>query len=648
MLFNYHTGWPMLSHLNARALFDGRSLQVAASPGAQILGAEAGDITANIPDLAHAVLTVQGKMDTDMQMGLHFIAESPLQKTIGEGLDQLKLQGEMVLDLSLHIPLHKGDDMLKVQGDVRVAPGGELAVPAWKAQLSDFSGAFRFTENSLSAEKLTARWLGQPVTIGINTQTAPNNTHTIVALLKGRTTIDTIAKAYDLRALKNKVSGEADYQAQLTLNRADGHPYLLFGIDSDLQGIALDLPEPFKKAAAEKNPVHVDIQPQEKSALRVGVDYAKKLAANLDFSQNAQKTWAFQQAVVQVSAQMPTVFGMALSGARIQVQPTVHSWSVQINSQSVQGQLKIPRDFSSLLWGYFQRFRLVPSPDTNVPKPETVNPGDIPPLDLEFKDFYYGDRHLGALSLLTSSGKNVLQIRRLNVVSGDTTLSAQGLWQQTDAGRQQTTLNGDLKSGNLGAALDMWQVTSSLSGGQGSSTFALSCAASPQNFSVGQLSGSFSLLFNKGRILNISDSKAAEMGIGRILNLLSLQSIPRRLSLDFSDLVQKGFPFDVMKGDFRMKNGQVFTDEAYLNGPIAKVTMRGRIGLAARDYDVWMMTTPYLTSSLPVAATIVGGPIAGAAAWAGSKLLSPVVNRITTHTYRVTGSWDQPLMEAAK
>ncbi len=644
MQFNYKTGWPAISALNAEATFDGRGLTIEAKPGADILGVLTGPVKAQIPDLAHAELAVQGAVNANLKDGLAFVAQSPLQKTIGEGLGNLALDGAMKLDLKLHIPLYHDSPPAQVEGDVTVAPNSKLDVPLWKINFTDFTGAFKFTESGLFADKLTAKWLGQPVNINIDTlQTA--TTHTIRARLQGRVNSATVLKKYDLAFLKSKLSGETDYDALLKISRQNGQTQIGFGVDSDLQGLAIDLPDPLKKAANEKSPTHVETRAIEKSALTLWVQYAKKLTATLSFVEGAKKAWGFKGGDINFNANTPSAFGSALSSARIQIQPQPNAWAVQVNSPNVLGSLMIPNDFSSTLVGTFDRFRVTPG---GVSKTVGgVNPGDIPPLDLLFKNFYYGTRSIGSVSLSTSARKNVMQIDRIKVEAPDARIAATGQWQQSGS-NQQTTLSGNLTSNNMGAALKAWEVTSSVARGEGRAAFALSWPAAAYDFSAKQLNGSLSLLFNKGSIINIGDEKSAEMGIGKILNLLSLQSIPRRLTLDFSDLLQKGFVFNIMKGDFSLRSGQAVTSNAYLDGPIAKVEIKGRIGMAAKDYDLLMITTPYVTSSLPIAATIVGGPIVGAATWLGSKVFSGVVDSITKHTYKVTGSWDKPVIETAR
>ena len=41
----------------------------------------------------------------------------------------------------------------------------------------------------------------------------------------------------------------------------------------------------------------------------------------------------------------------------------------------------------------------------------------------------------------------------------------------------------------------------------------------------------------------------ADPGLAKLLGVLSLQSLPRRLALDFRDVFSEGFAFDFVRGD---------------------------------------------------------------------------------------------------
>src|SRR6185369_4634820 len=97
-------------------------------------------------------------------------------------------------------------------------------------------------------------------------------------------------------------------------------------------------------------------------------------------------------------------------------------------------------------------------------------------------------------------------------------------------------------------------------------------------------------------------------------------TLPRRLSLDFSDLFENGYSFDSIQGDFKLKNGNAVTQNASIKGVVAQVKIKGRFGLAAHDYDLRVDIEPHVTASLPVVAAIAAAnPLVGVATWMVNK-----------------------------
>ena len=89
-------------------------------------------------------------------------------------------------------------------------------------------------------------------------------------------------------------------------------------------------------------------------------------------------------------------------------------------------------------------------------------------------------------------------------------------------------------------------------------------------------------------------------------------------------------------------NGSAVTKNTRFDGPVARVEINGAIGLASKTYDFTLSVTPYVTSSIPVAAAIISGPVAGIAALAVNKIISSQVAKVTTYYYAVGGSWSDP------
>jgi uncharacterized protein YhdP len=130
-----------------------------------------------------------------------------------------------------------------------------------------------------------------------------------------------------------------------------------------------------------------------------------------------------------------------------------------------------------------------------------------------------------------------------------------------------------------------------------------------------------------------------------MLGLLSVAALPRRLSLDFSDLTDAGLAFDTVRGDFELKQGNAYTSNLLLSGPAAEIGIAGRTGLGTRDYDQTAVVTSDIGATLPVAGVLAGGPVVGAAMLLFSQVFKEPLKGITRGYYRITGNWDEPQVE---
>jgi uncharacterized protein YhdP len=536
--------------------------------------------------------------------------------------------------MQLQIPI-KPNPKITLQGKINIQPNSSLSLSKSGFELVKLQGQVFFTENSVSSQNLKANFLDQPVDLILETQHLPKNVTATNFRMQGLMSIALLRQRFNNKYWKY-FNGSSPYQLTLQVTNQQKQQQALLKLDSDLTGIAIDLPEPFKKLAAEKKPIHAELSLGNAQIQKLLFKY-DHLNGSLNLQEINQK-WNLQTA--EFNLENLKLLGMDITRANVIITPKEKAWSVQINSPSLVGELLIPEDYQhSVVQANFQSIRISPLKTENNKR---INPADVPSFNLVCHDFVYGDKHFGEVSLSATRQNNGLSIDKLRASLPGMTLTATGFWRAVGGG-QETNLTGSIASQNLGSALSNWGMTNSLAGGAGGSEFNLSWPDAFYAPKLSALNGNLSLEFRNGRILNVG--QGAEMGIGRVLSLFSLQTLPRRLSLDFSDLTQKGFSFDIMSGDFTFRDGNAYTEKFYINGPIAKVQVKGRIGLASKDYDLTMMVTPYVTSSIPVIATIAGGPIVGIAAWVANKVLSGPVNKISSHNYHITGSWENPAVE---
>ena len=126
--------------------------------------------------------------------------------------------------------------------------------------------------------------------------------------------------------------------------------------------------------------------------------------------------------------------------------------------------------------------------------------------------------------------------------------------------------------------------------------------------------------------------------------MLSIQALPRRLTLDFRDVFSKGFAFDGIAGDAVVTRGIMETKNLMIAGPAAKVLMTGSVNLASETQNLKVRVQPALGESIATG-VLLAHPATGAAAWVFNKLFGNPFDQVFAYEYAVTGSWADPKVE---
>ena len=94
-----------------------------------------------------------------------------------------------------------------------------------------------------------------------------------------------------------------------------------------------------------------------------------------------------------------------------------------------------------------------------------------------------------------------------------------------------------------------------------------------------------------------------------------------------------------------MAEGLVSTQDSYIDGPIAYVGMNGNLDMVKELISFrFKRFQPHITASLPVVATIAGGPVVGVAAWVASKIINHGMQSISGYAYKISGPWARSLL----
>ena len=84
--------------------------------------------------------------------------------------------------------------------------------------------------------------------------------------------------------------------------------------------------------------------------------------------------------------------------------------------------------------------------------------------------------------------------------------------------------------------------------------------------------------------------------MAKLLSVLSLQSLPRRLSLDFRDVFSEGFAFDFVRGDMLIDQGVASTNNLQMKGVNAAVLMEGKADIEKETQDLRVVVVPEINA----------------------------------------------------
>lgn len=257
-----------------------------------------------------------------------------------------------------------------------------------------------------------------------------------------------------------------------------------------------------------------------------------------------------------------------------------------------------------------------------------------PALDITADSFEFKKKKLGALTLVAFPQEDNWSIQKFKLTNPESTLNADGVWNKW-VRNPNTRFNVNWDIQNLGKTLERFGYPDTIKGGSGELTGQLNWAGSPHEFDILALNGNLQFDVRKGEILKV------QPGVGRLLGLISLQSLPRRLSLDFRDLFSNGFAFDKISATVKIDRGVMMSDNFSMSGPAADVAIKGETNLQKETQQLFVKVMPHISDSISLAA-LAGGPLVGAVAFLAQKILKDPLNKIASTEYEIAGTWDNP------
>ena len=346
------------------------------------------------------------------------------------------------------------------------------------------------------------------------------------------------------------------------------------------------------------------------------------------------------------------VFGRVLHDLVVSAQRDGEDWQLALRGREMDGHATWRGPSASLPNGRVtaRLTRLVPPghgelrPVRSAPDASGKTANPWPELDIVADTFMKNDRDLGKLELVAQPSGSDWRIAQLSLSNADGAIDANGWW-RVNGDKQQTQLDATVDVKNAGGYLAHFGFSDAVRNAPTKVTGKLQWTGAPNDFDYPTLTGTFSLKSGAGQFTKI------DPGIGKLLGVLSLQALPRRITLDFRDVFSEGFAFDDINGDFTIDNGQMRTDNLKLVGPAAAVALKGDLDLAKETQRLDVRVQPALSSSLSAGAAVlfIANPLLGLGVGAGAliaqKLLNNPIDQMFSYEYRVTGAWADPVVE---
>jgi uncharacterized protein YhdP len=275
-------------------------------------------------------------------------------------------------------------------------------------------------------------------------------------------------------------------------------------------------------------------------------------------------------------------------------------------------------------------------------------PAAIPALDIVVEDMELKGKRLGRIEveavnrgaqlLARDNGVREWRLNKLKVISPDAIFSANGQWAAgtTSTQRRRVLMNFKLDINNSGDLLKRLGMDGLVRRGKGELEGQVSWLGSPLSLDYPSLGGQFNVNVESGQFLK------AEPGMAKLLVVLSLQSLPRRLTLDFRDVFSEGFAFDFVRGDVTIEQGQARTNNLQMKGLSAAVLMDGSADIARETQDLRVVVIPEVNAGTASLIATAINPAIGLGTFLAQMFLRRPLTEAATQEFHIDGPWSDP------
>ena len=440
-------------------------------------------------------------------------------------------------------------------------------------------------------------------------------------------------------------------------------PKVLRGAIAVGLGQGEETPLPERGVAANVHAAQID----------VGAWEAVLLPANNSTGEGTATTPASAPAAAPSSDYLPTTLALRTGALTVQGRTLHHLvaggaregavWRVNLDARELNGYLEYhqagaPRAPNGRLFARLSRLEVPPSADgsdntdtaAQVEALLNEQPGSLPALDIAVNDFHMRGRALGRLEMVaTNHGSEGAQrewhLQTFNLTTPEAALHATGNWallnpaSTSPDAQRRTVLNFQLDINDSGALLQRFGMAEVIRRGKGQMRGQVRWRGAPLSPDYASMNGQINLNFESGQFLK------AEPGLAKLLSVLSLQSLPRRLTLDFRDVFSQGFAFDFVRGDVTLAEGIASTNNLQMKGVNAAVLMEGSANIVKETQNLHVVVVPEINAMTASLVATAINPVIGLGSFLAQMFLRGPLMQAATQEFHIDGTWADPRVE---
>ncbi|MCL1078257.1 TIGR02099 family protein [Parashewanella spongiae] len=330
--FRFQPDWPSITELDLDALFENKRMDIWVNRG-QLQNVAVDGAHAFILNLGNnAELGVQAEVTPTGEDATELLLSSPLSDSVGEVLNVVQVQGQVVGVLDMNFPLYEGG-VENVRGQIELNDNS-VFIEQPGIDLGKVKGKVRFHNDVVEGDELTAVLFEQPFNFSFDTGPKDfglkGEGSALHANFGGEWDLSKLPSSLD-NPLSEYYSGNFDWKGQLKILFTEQNFTLQANASSDLVGTTLLLPAQFAKQSADKEQLQVELM-GDNAKTTLGIKLGKKMEFWGELgTYHAEKLKSFD---VILGRQFKAGDQLSESGGQLNVelsQSTLNDWLPIIN-----------------------------------------------------------------------------------------------------------------------------------------------------------------------------------------------------------------------------------------------------------------------------------------------------------------------------